>query len=235
MHSSTQGAASVAPLKCLNKTLSVAIHIVTDSLNQPNITQQQINDGLDTVNHDFAPICLRFKICSQDTIYSYKYYRFDKQLETPEVESIYSVANIINVYIVGSIVNPGVAGFAGPTGNIAVLSHGCITDYKCWSHEFGHFFSLLHTFDTAAGSEFVNESNCATAGDLICDTRADIDPAPITNCQWTGTNQDANGDYYTPIIGNIMSYHPSTCKTPFTVGQLNQMLNYYITFRNYLF
>ncbi|MGZ3902534.1 MAG: M43 family zinc metalloprotease [Bacteroidia bacterium] len=226
---------SVAPIKCLNKTLSVAIHIVTDSLNNPNITQAQINAGLDTVNHDFAPICLRFKICSQDTIYNYKYYEFDKQLETPEVHAIYEVHNVINVYIVGTIVNPGVAGFAGTGGDYAVLSHGCLTDYICWSHEFGHFFSLLHTFDTAAGAELVNESNCATAGDLICDTPADINPAPISGCSWSGSNQDANGDYYTPIIGNIMSYHPATCKTGFTVGQFNQMVNYYLAARTYLY
>ncbi len=231
-----QGAGSVAPLKCLNKTLSVAIHIVTDSLNNPHITQTQINAGLDTVNHDFARICLKFKICSQDTIYNYKYYSFDKILETPEVHSIYEIPNVINVYIVGSIVPAGVAGFAGTGGDYAVLSHTCVTDFKCWSHEFGHFFSLMHTFDTAPGAELVNESNCATAGDLLCDTPADIDPAPISGaCSWTGTNQDSNGDYYTPIIGNIMSYHPAACKTSFTVGQLNQILNYYLAARTYLY
>jgi hypothetical protein len=233
---SVQGPGSVAPLKCLNKTLSIAIHIVTDSLNHPNITQAQINAGLDTLNHDFSPICLKFKICSQDTIFNYKYYVFDKGIETGEVHSIYEIPKVINCYIVGTIVNPGVSGFAPPVGDYAVLSHSCVTDFKCWSHEFGHFFSLLHTFDTAAGTEFVNGSNCTTAGDLICDTPADINPAPVTpSCVWTGTNQDPNGDYYTPIIGNIMSYHPASCKTPFTIGQLNQMLNYYLSARTYLY
>jgi hypothetical protein len=232
---SVQSAGSVSPLKCLNRTLSVAIHIVTDSLNHPNITQAQINAGLDTVNHDFSRICLKFKICSQDTIYNYKYYNFDKVLETPEVHSIYEVQDVINVYIVGSITPAGELGFSGTGGNYAVLAHGCVTDFKCWSHEFGHFFSLMHTFDTSAGSEFVDESNCTTAGDLICDTPADINPAPVSpSCLWTGTNQDAHGQYYTPTIGNIMSYHPATCKTPFTVGQLNQMLNYYLAARTYL-
>jgi len=231
---SAQGAGSVAPIKCLTKTLSLAIHIITDSLNQPNITQADINDGLDTLNSDFKRMCLQFKVCLQDTIYNYKYYKFDKVLETPEVKSIYEVAKVINVYIVGSIFPPGVAGFASASGDYMVLSHGCVTSFKCWSHEMGHFFSLEHTFETASGLELVNESNCATAGDLICDTYADIDPAPITGCSWNGTNQDPNGDYYTPIIGNIMSYHPSPCKTPFTVGQFNQMINYFISYRNYL-
>jgi len=228
-------AGSTAPIKCLNKKLSLAVHIITDSLNQPNITQGQINAGLATLNADFAPICLSFFICKQDTIYNYKYYQFDQVKETPEVHSIYEVHNMINVYIVGSIIPAPEAGFAGKMGDYMVLTHGCIGDGKCWSHEMGHFFSLAHTFETGNGAELVNESNCIAAGDSICDTPADINPAPIVGCQWTGTNTDGNGDYYTPIIGNIMSYHPSTCKTPFTVGQLNKMLSWFLSYRNYLY
>jgi hypothetical protein len=234
-NASVQRAASTAPIKCLNKKLSLAIHIVTDSLNHPNISQAQINTALATLNTDFAPICLSFFICKQDTIYNYKYYQFNQIQETPEVHNLYEVQNMINVYIVGSIVPAPEAGFAGKTGNFMVLTHGCVTDGKCWSHEMGHFFSLAHTFETANGVELVNESNCIAAGDSICDTPADINPAPVnSNCQWTGTNHDATG-YYAPIIGNIMSYHPAVCKTPFTVGQLNKMLNWYLSYRNYLY
>jgi hypothetical protein len=236
---SVQKAASTAPIKCLNKKLSLAIHIITDSLNHPNVTQAQINTALATLNADFAPICLSFFICKQDTIYNYKYYQFNQIQETPEVHAIYEVHNMINVYIVGSIVPAPEAGFAGKMGDYMVLTHACLSDGKCWSHEMGHFFSLAHTFDVPNGppsAELVNESNCAAAGDSICDTPADINPAPVNGgCQWTGTNTDANGNYYTPIIGNIMSYHPAPCKTPFTVGQLNKILNWYLSYRNYLY
>jgi len=233
---SVMQAGSTAPTQCLNKRLSLAIHIVTDSLNNPNITQADINTGLATLNADFAPICLSFFVCKQDTIYNYKYYQFDQVKETPEVHNLYEVHNMINVYIVGSIVPAPEAGFASSGADYMVLTHSCVTDGKCWSHEMGHFFSLAHTFDVSGGAELVNESNCATAGDQLCDTPADINPAPVSNtCQWTGSNVDANGDYYTPIIGNIMSYHPAPCKTPFTVGQLNRMLNYFISYRNYLY
>jgi hypothetical protein len=233
---SVQQAASTAPIKCLNKKLSLAIHIVEDSLGKTNILQSDINSALATLNADFAPICLSFFICKQDTIVNYKYYRFDKVQETPEVHALYEVHNMINVYIVGSIVPAPEAGFAPRAGDYMVLTHGCLSDPKCWSHEMGHFFSLAHTFDTAGGLELVNESNCAAAGDSICDTPADINPAQVSSgCQWTSTATDANGNYYTPIIGNIMSYHPSSCKTPFTVGQLNKMINWYVSFRNYLY
>lgn len=233
---SVQQAASTAPIKCLNKKLSLAIHIVKDSLGKTNIVQSDINNALSVLNADFAPICLSFFICKQDTIVNYKYYRFDKVPEVPEVHNLYEVHNMINVYIVGSIVPAPEAGFAPRAGDYMVLTHGCLSDPKCWSHEMGHFFSLAHTFDAAAGAELVNESNCAVAGDSICDTPADIN-TPNFNppCQWNDSSTDANGDYYTPIIGNIMSYHPSVCKTPFTVGQLNKMVNWYLSSRNYLY
>jgi hypothetical protein len=91
----------------------------------------------------------------------------------------------------------------------------------------------MHTFDTAPGAELVNESNCATAGDLLCDTPADINPAPSSGCPWNLPTTDTNGDFYTPIVGNIMSYHQ--CKTGFTIEQLNQILNYYLAARTYLY
>jgi hypothetical protein len=232
---SIQQAASTAPIQCLNKKLSLAVHVVLDSLYLAHVTQAQINSALAVLNADFSRICLSFFICKQDTILNYKYYKFNNPQEIPEVHQIYEVHNMINVYVVGSIIPPVEAGFASRAGDYMVLSHGCLADPKCWSHEMGHFFSLAHTFDVSGGVELVNESNCSAAGDSICDTPADINPAPISGCQWVGTNTDTNGDYYTPIIGNIMSYHPSACKTPFTVGQLNKMVNWYISYRNYLY
>ena len=240
---SIKQAGSTAPLTCLNKKLSLVVHIVTDSLHNANVTQAQINAALAILNADFSPICLSFFICKQDTIYNYEYYKFENPQDIAPANQTYAVANMINVYVVGCILPPIEAGFAGKVGNFMVLSHGCITDpgAKCWSHEMGHFFSLAHTFDTSTGAELVNESNCVAAGDSICDTPADINPllyspSPVTpGCQWIGTQQDANHQYYTPIIGNIMSYHPSVCKTPFTIGQLNKMLNWYISYRNYLY
>lgn len=234
-------AGSTAPLKCLNKKLSLAVHIVTDSLHHTNVTQAQINAALTILNTDFSPICLSFFICKQDTIYNYEYYKFENPQDIAPANQTYAIANMINVYVVGSIIPPIEAGFAGKVGNFMVLSHGCLSDPKCWSHEMGHFFSLAHTFDISGGVEFVDESNCAAAGDSICDTPADINPIPLSPspitaaCQWVGTNTDPHGQFYTPIIGNIMSYHPSACKTPFTVGQLNKMLNWYLIYRNYLY
>ncbi|MBL0071623.1 MAG: hypothetical protein IPP34_07360 [Bacteroidetes bacterium] len=45
----------------------------------------------------------------------------------------------------------------------------------------GHFFGLYHTFETQFGSELANGSNCATTGDLVCDT------LPIPVSKYTST------------------------------------------------
>src|ERR1700739_1100031 len=130
---SIKQAGSTAPLKCLNKKLSLAIHIVTDSLNHPNVTQAQINAELAILNADFSPICLSFFICKQDTIYNYQYYKFKNPQHIAPANQTYAVPNMINVYVVGSIIPPIEAGFAPSAGDYMILSHACITDPKCWS------------------------------------------------------------------------------------------------------
>ncbi|MCB0640245.1 MAG: zinc-dependent metalloprotease [Phaeodactylibacter sp.] len=97
-------------------------------------------------------------------------------------------------------------------------------------HEMGHYFSLAHPFNgwdctswdpavhgnpvsllTAPCSsvpvEFVNGSNCATAGDYLCDTPADYNLGfGASGCNYTGNCMDPNGDLLDPWEENIMGY-----------------------------
>jgi hypothetical protein len=237
-------AASVKPIHCLNKTLSMFIHIVLDSLNNGNVTQLEINDALAVVNKDFEPICLNFTICKQDTIRNFQFDSILDPREAYEITHLYNVPNVINVYLVTAIFSPStpeVGGLASFTGDWVMVCKGIsLTGEKAWSHEMGHFFSLYHTFEDAFGAELVDGSNCDIAGDLLCDTEADVPNPAFTFgstpniCIYMDTSLDAMGNQYTPIVGNIMSYHPAQCKTPFTVQQLNRMSAYYLSYRNYL-
>ncbi|MBP7450296.1 MAG: hypothetical protein KA817_09670 [Flavobacteriales bacterium] len=97
------------------------------------------------------------------------------------------------------------------------------------AHEVGHVLGLMHTHDTNFGAELVDGSNCATAGDLICDTPADPNLGisgmiDYVTCTYIGTGTDANGQAYTPSTTNIMSYAPCALNT-FTPGQ-GQVMNY---------
>ena len=101
-------------------------------------------------------------------------------------------------------------------------------------HELGHNFNLLHTFEAGYGYEMVTRgagANCATTGDLVCDTPADPYgrfPDATANCKagcpptYTCTFRDDQNNVYTPSLTNIMSYY-FACIHDFTPGQGERM------------
>jgi hypothetical protein len=142
---------------------------------------------------------------------------------------------------------PGKAGFAtlGGIADSSKLGCGIVikkssTDPRTLTHEMGHFFGLLHTFEGPSGGqtlELANGSNCSITGDLICDTPADpyIDPELVStyvdngvNCRFISMKKDANGQYYDPLVGNIMSYY-SPCSCGFTDQQYIRMATVYLS------
>ncbi|MBN4052355.1 PKD domain-containing protein, partial [Sphingobacteriaceae bacterium AH-315-L07] len=76
------------------------------------------------------------------------------------------------------------------------------------THETGHYLNLYHTF--AGGS--CTETNCATQGDLVCDTPPTLQggscSAPICAGQ---------------LVQNYMDYTSGTCQNMFTQGQVDRM------------
>ncbi len=222
-------------LPCVDKKFSVVVHIVMDYLPSAGITEAQILQNIVLLNAKFAPICVSFEVCEFRYIHN-SYYDTIKNKNWDEMQILYNVKNRINVYYVTEITLPGSggeAGFAG-LGAIANLqSDGIVlkktSSLKTLYHEAGHYFGLQHTFETSNGLELVNGSNCLTAGDKICDTPADpngsVDP---NNCQFLSTQKDANGQYYNPIVGNIMSYYPDNCACDFTHDQYIKMAKTYL-------
>jgi hypothetical protein len=111
-----------------------------------------------------------------------------------------------------------------------------VTDTRTLTHELGHYFNLLHTFQSSTDANQTNReyvtrdamqgANCATKGDLLCDTPADPygrDSLSLLGCSYTGTARDPQGQLYTPSLANIMSYYPISCGNVFTSGQYNRM------------
>lgn len=235
---------------CLEKVLSLNFIVVTDSTNDMGVTEQDILDGVDSLNRWFEPICLSFQVCNIDTVYAYKYNEWHKEQEHEEFAALYSKENVINVILVEMIEDPpGANGYAPmglsvpppPRFDEIVIAKNGLTGMT-FPHEMGHYFGLYHTFETDWDDdnnpdlELVDGSNCQTAGDLLCDTPADIDPAPIgAGCVWNGTDRDPAGDLYTPILGNVMSYHPDNCPGSFTTDQYNRMIFFFLNARNYLY
>jgi hypothetical protein len=227
-------------LPCIDKAFSLVVHIVRDSLSNPNVTEAAIQTSLAALNIDFAPICVSFNICEFRYIDNFAYDKIDTKKEWPEIQKQYNLKNRINVYYAADVVkdNSPVCGFAELGGITFVNQYGIVIKKTClagktFSHEMGHYFGLKHTFE-GSGTELANGSNCATAGDEICDTPADPfkegDPTSgyvDSNCKFISMKKDANGQYYNPLVGNIMSYYPCSCG--FTNQQYLKMATVYLS------
>jgi len=224
----------------LNKTLSVNIYIVASAYEEWDYQVGDFQESWDDLNELFEPIDLRFQICSSTNIPNYNWNSLSREEdpetglnEEDEMLAQFYVPNTINVYYVEEITDePGVDGYAyfpgGPDVIVLRKAHGPMT----LPHEMGHFFALYHTFETEFGLELCDGSNCATAGDLICDTPADNNGS-TDGCQYAQIATDPNGDLYTPYLSNIMSYYVD-CACRFTPQQYDRMAWFYLNERNYL-
>lgn len=90
---------------------------------------------------------------------------------------------------------------------------------KVGTHEVGHWLGLYHTFQD--GCVGLTSSNCATEGDMVCDTP----PSAAANM---GCNSTLNTCTESPIDlpdidASYMSYGSDLCRTMFTVGQATRM------------
>lgn len=230
-------------LPCLNKKFSVLAHIVLDSLGNPNLSEGAVTGAVTGLNDLFSPICVSFEVCEFRYIENFQYDSI-KAGTTPlpnwdELQIKYHQNFRINMFFPEVIVrnnDPSVAGFASlggignPNNGGLVITKGGLGSIP---HEMGHFFGLPHTFE--GGGELADGSNCDSSGDGICDTPADPgDPntnPPETlidgNCLFISELKDANGDFYSPDVSNIMSYYGCDCDR-FTYQQYLRMANTYL-------
>lgn len=144
--------------------------------------------------------------------------------------------NAMNIYFVNTLTqNPNGIGYCGSSsypsdGNRIIYSKSCFgySRNSVILHLIGQYFSLFptHGNGNAMTDELVDQSNCATAGDEICDTPADPrlnQSGAMNGCNYVGTFQDANQQQYAPDVTNYMSYASGSCRTSFTPQQMERM------------
>ncbi len=215
-------------LPCINRTFQVHAHVFLDSLGVANFTPDMLRADLATASDAFAPICASFELCGIDTIYNYEFDSLATDLEDTEIKNLFHVKNRINIYLASELQTRTLCGYAG--GNASANSSTVVL--KCAGgtlvHELGHVFGLVHTF---GGNELVDGSNCQTEGDGLCDTPADpfvqdSDTTWVSGCEFIWEGRDDNGQFYSPDVGNIMSYYPCACG--FSREQYILMANTYL-------
>ncbi|MEM9339389.1 MAG: hypothetical protein AAGA66_11720 [Bacteroidota bacterium] len=240
----------------VDKKFLFVIHVTTDSLGQTIfdrglVTEAAIKDAVRGAGDFFSRIGIEFE--AEDSVYVIKNPRYDKMGTTEELgenATLNAKRNRINLFLIEAFEEELAFAAGIAAGNyMYIVPDGA--NAGTIAHEAGHLFSLQHTFGTgdviAAGAgepfdstdELVDGSNCATAGDFVCDTPADPyiypegDADPVTyfqNCIFVYDSVDANGHYYDPLPGNIMSYYTAAdcpCSSFLTDGQLRKVADAY--------
>ncbi len=158
----------------------------------------------------------------------------------------WSTDDYINVFITSTVASAG-GYYSSYNGGAIVMPY--TANEKTWIHEFGHYFSLIHTFGPYNEIPVTCEPNtdCLAEGDRVCDTPPHLDASCITTNN-SCTNDDDDTDIRNPyrpvgmgglgdvndIEENYMSYGNNSCRAGFTVGQKDRMVAQLLGFRSSL-
>jgi|GEM_PF-918016 len=225
--------------------IPIKAHILRRSDGTGGLSIADLNTALAQINLYYINVGsgLQFYFCgSPNYINNTAYYDYDNTEEF-SLCSANDVNNAINVYFpntiqFGSLAVSGYAYFPSTLAstNRLFVQASNATDTRTFTHELGHYFNLLHTFQSSTDVNLANRelvtrdtnqgANCSTKGDLVCDTPADPygrDSVSLLGCTYTGTARDPQNQLYSPSLSNIMSYYPIACGNTFTVGQMNRI------------
>jgi hypothetical protein len=217
----------------------IAGHIVRRSDGTGGMSLSQYNQSIDDANYYYTGMDIVFYSLTVDYIDSdFYYYNITTIGDINALRGENVVPDAINVYYTPNL--PGLCGISSFTHSSVqgiVMANDCSGvpwDRTTMPHEIGHYFNLYHTHETAFGAEYVDGSNCGSAGDLLCDTPAD----PLLGyhnvngaCVYTGTETDGHGDPYTPDPSQIMSYAPNACQNTFSPLSETRAVNVLVNLR----
>ena len=159
-------------------TMPIKLHIITEDNGNHEVNIDDLINEISVSNVYFGSTNIELNLCGIDYINNSNIYHFDKSTDFPLITS-YNESDVLNMYIVETIVNQsgnsicGTASYPWASLKIVILKNSCSNNSSTMAHEIGHYLGLYHTHTTSFGSELADQSNCGTAGDLICDTPAD--------------------------------------------------------------
>lgn len=225
-------------------SLKIYVHVIRNSMGIGGQSDHDVQDALAILHQDFNPHDIFFIWdCEIDYIDDDNW--FVGPLSNPT--GIYSINNHydgIDIYLFPATANSpgGKANGVGSSSEFWVSGTWPINDLpvaqtRIISHEMGHVINLWHTHHGCESGnwELTNGSNCATAGDFVCDTPADPHMqfyVDATTCEWNGTAHPYCAgaapeplSSYTPDTNVIMAYTAPECMAYFTSEQGDRMRN----------
>lgn len=209
----------------------LAFHVVQKNDGTAGIPQAQLDQALLDGNAAYLPMGVQFCLVKTDIIRNSAWNPLSSGTDALRKTNV--VPDAINIYFTNTSLYCGISSFTFSSVQGIVMANNCTglpTNHSTFPHEIGHYFDLFHTHETAfGGAECTSGSNCASAGDLVCDTPAD----PVlgsnnvnSSCQYTGGgNGPCGGDPpYQPDPTNFMSYSLKTCRDKFSPQQNSRAL-----------
>ena len=199
----------------------VIFHIVRATDRTGGVDPALIPAELDNINVALSPPGLRFE--QEGPI---RFIDNDRFFDAPSLDDLdvmrtrHNVPGAVNLFYIPDVVFfCGFASFSGDPIQGIVINGGCINT-STTPHEVGHYFDLYHTHETFFGLECPDGGNCATAGDLICDTPADPDLRGDVGrgCTYIGTHTRCR-QFFQPDMRNLMSYSDTECRDNLTPQQ----------------
>lgn len=235
----TQGSPSPYTGKTIPKShkkniasIAVIFHNVSTSQVDNSITTSKLENEIYWVNRYFEGVGIDFFMCGAErSIRGNQMYNYTSALR---LDARHHVPNAINIYLVEELEtndSDPICGYAYYPWQLTrrtrhvTLQKSCLDNGRLLAHELGHFFGLRHTHDFDNGREYVDRSNCTSAGDGFCDTPADprLGYDNVVGCVYVGDAKDALNKPYDPDVSNLMSYAPTDCQNSFSEEQTNFM------------
>jgi gliding motility-associated-like protein len=241
-----------------SRTLPVVFHIIYNSSSDP-VSDSEIYKALDLLNEAFSNTGYYQRVDGQDP--SIKFclaQQDDKGQQSSGINRIQSPLtnlqiidddqlkrliswdpnHVINIYLVNSINDGTVAGYAylpynhgsvddGIVVLNSVIKNQSVGMHSTLVHEMGHYLGLYHTFE--GGCE---NHQCEKDGDKVCDTPPDGTTAGPGFCEAiiNSCDTDKNSGFTKDTVDlnwNYLDYGNRNCRKGFTLGQAERM-HYFI-------
>jgi type IX secretion system substrate protein/pregnancy-associated plasma protein-A len=234
-------------------------HIVRQSDGTGGADMTALDDALVELNHQFDSVAFKFFRCEEPDYIDDDLY-FSQVVQNSAEANALATDNarpgVINLFFVPALLDGngtdtlcGYARFPWQGGNYIFMENDCAANSSSLTHQLGHYFGLYHTHHSSAtiAPEHVTRVetdtcfNCATTGDLLCDTDADPGLSGATvdaSCTYNGVVKDSCSDAtpaqildYTPDVTNFMSFSRKDCRNAFSPGQFDRMHGFYLSTR----
>jgi len=220
----------------------VKFHIIRSSTGKGGVRSSILEAAIQNLNELYTEANLRFVQYDEPNYIDDDRFLQYTITEENDMAIPYEVSNVINVFCVPNMVYAGYAYLpsrVSPQRDRIVMHNEYLSNGSTFPHEMGHYFGLYHTHGNQKNvltDELVARvldlngdgvRDCLETGDMCCDTPADpINRLPKICTDDCGIDRtvmmkDERGDYYEPMVDNIMSYNPNKqCRTVLTFEQL---------------